>query len=665
MRSAEFAGGFAGWRSAARALLIAECEPACVVWRPVESGQWSLLPLAHVGDAEPNGLAGPRDPASVAAAAPTGPPRVPRDFLTLAAAVACHRDGSRWDTLYRVLWRLTHGEPALLDVLTDPDVHRLEAMRRAVKRAVHKMHAFVRFRSVHTERGPEYVAWFEPAHDVVERATPFFARRFAAMRWTILTPERCAQWDGDALRFSAGVTRDAAPASDSLEELWRTYYTHIFNPARLALGTMRAEMPKQYWANLPEARLIGPLARDAASRVRAMLAQIEAPAESIPDEMRARAGAERERRFEARRDAPLGRPAVRRTADPAYLALPNAWDPVHDPGTVTAHARDAAVPHDAPAGLVLDGVHVAHGVAGWTDPSLLAPGVFYPPDATTPEARLRYYASRYPMVEVDATYYALPARSTAAAWADRTPPHFTFDVKAFALTTTHATELRRLPDWLRRALPSRLADSALVSGLDLPDELRAELWRRFLSALEPLRSVNKLGAIYLQFPRWFQPSPSAARYLRWTREQLGDAVGAVEFRNPAWMAERVGPRTLGLLRDLELAYTIVDAPPGTRSSMPPTVAVTSPTLIVLRLHGRRTATWEARNDPVSERYRYLYDRDELSFWAPRIRDAIASARAASALPRVRLSFNNNHANYGAVNARELASMLVDEGAAIV
>ena len=145
--------------------------------------------------------------------------RVPRAFLRLATAVSCHRDVRRWDDLYRVLWRLTHGEPNLLEVITDPDVHRLFAMERAVRRAAHKMKAFVRFRLVSSDgasRTDRYVAWFEPAHDVVDRVAPFFARRFHAMHWSILTPDRCVHWDRASLVFTAGLPRSAAPRDDAM-----------------------------------------------------------------------------------------------------------------------------------------------------------------------------------------------------------------------------------------------------------------------------------------------------------------------------------------------------------------------------------------------------------------------------------------------------------------
>lgn len=583
--------------------------------------------------------------------------RVPRAFMTLAAAVACHRDASRWEDLYRVLWRLTHGEPALLDVATDPDVHRLHLMERAVRRAAHKMKAFVRFRAVEpTEKSARasYVAWFEPAQRVVERVAPFFARRFCSMTWSVLTPDLCAHWDQSSLHFTPGLPRSAAPADDALEELWRTYYAHIFNPARLNLDAMRSEMPQRYWIDLPEARIVRELTRDAPRRVAAMLAQTQAPAEPLPCDLRATSsvGATPDR------SAMLRTPALgaRATGSPRArdLALPGGWDPIHDPGTIAALQRAAAVSAHAPDGLQLHDARVLVGAAGWTDPTLTTGSVFYPPDATTAEDRLRHYASRFPFVEVDATYYALPTRGMAAAWAARTPAHFTFDIKAHALMTGHGADVRQLPDWLRRALP-RAAGAAgtRVYARDLAPEVVDEVWTRFLDALEPLRSSGKLGAVLLQYPRWFRPARESADALRAAKTRLGTVTGAIELRNRAWMEGRVADRTLGLLRELDLAYVMVDAPSGMESSMPPTVAVTSETLAVIRLHGRRVETWEARNDPATERYRYLYDREQLAEWTSRLPDIAQRTQG------VHVVCNNCHANYGTTNADEITGMLIE------
>ena len=414
---------------------------------------------------------------------------------------------------------------------------------------------------------------------------------------------------------------------------------------------MRAEMPQRYWRELPEARLVRELTRGAPRRVAAMLAQTHAPAEPMPDELRAATavGATPERIpatviHGARRSA--------QTADD--LALPGAWDPTHDPGTPAAARRAARAGPPAPEGIALGDGRVLVGAAGWTDPTLIACGAFYPREVVTPEDRLRYYASRYPLVEVDSTYYALPSRGMASAWAARTPAHFVFDVKAHALMTGHGTDVRQLPDWLRRALPRRSATpGARLYARDLPAELRDEVWRRFLDALEPLCTSGKLGAVLLQFPRWFQPSRESAAELRRARERLGDVIGAVELRHRSWMEGRVAARTLALLRELDLAYVMVDAPQGMESSMPPTVAITSPRLAVVRMHGRRAATWEARNDPATERYRYLYDRAELAQWTSRFPDIAQRTQG------VHVICNNCHANYGTTNVDEITAMLIE------
>jgi uracil-DNA glycosylase len=260
----EFTGGWDGWREAARPLLGAGVPPERVVW--AETGRAGADPVLGLFSDPP------------AAADATGAEvRVPRRFFEIGEMVALHREAERWALLYRVLWRIARGERKLLEVEVDADVRRLIAMERAVRRASHKMKAFVRFRATGGEDNP-YVAWFEPEHPVTERVAPFFARRFASMQWSILTPDGCAHWDGETLRFTPGVPRSAAPAADDLEDLWRTYYAHIFNPARLNSSAMQAEMPKTYWKNLPEAELIPRLKRDAVSRVRRMVEGQSTPA---------------------------------------------------------------------------------------------------------------------------------------------------------------------------------------------------------------------------------------------------------------------------------------------------------------------------------------------------------------------------------------------------
>lgn len=291
------------------------------------------------------------------------------------------------------------------------------------------------------------------------------------------------------------------------------------------------------------------------------------------------------------------------------------------------------------------------GVASWTDPTFTARGVFYPDDVKTPEKRLRHYASKFPVVEADTTYYALPTTATTTAWVDRTPAGFRFDVKAFALMTGHPTEVSRLPAALRDALPPPLARSRRVTAEEMPAELVAETWRIFLDACRPLHAAGKLGAVFLQYAPWVAPSKESPAMLERAIERLDGMPIAVEFRNAEWMSERLRPRTFDLLRKLGASYVGVDEPQGTPTSIPPVVEVTQPRLSVIRLHGQRADTWAARGVPAVEKYRYLYTSSELDNWALKV---IAAAERSE---EVHVIFNNCYANYGAVNAAEMIHRL--------
>ena len=193
--------------------------------------------------------------------------KVPRQFLRSAEVVACHSDIQRWSLLYRVLYRLTHGEPYLLEIEVDPDVRLLHSMHKQVAHDIHRMHAFVRFR----ELDGKYVAWYEPDHDILETTAPWFVQRFGSMTWSILTPRVSAHWDQRNLLFGPGVPRSQAPAVDPQEDLWRAYYESTFNPARLNVRLLRQHMPKRMWNNLPETQVIDSLVREAGSRALTMI----------------------------------------------------------------------------------------------------------------------------------------------------------------------------------------------------------------------------------------------------------------------------------------------------------------------------------------------------------------------------------------------------------
>lgn len=244
-RRIEFAPGFDGWLVAARAALRDGVTPDQAWWQS-------------------RGL--PADAPGVKRSS------LENDFAAIAEFAACVRRDDRWALLYRVYWRLHHGEPHLLEIAGDQDILRLTNDAKSVRRDRHKMKAFVRFREVQGDDGdPHYVAWFEPDHLIVRLTAPFFKRRFTAMRWSILTPDECAHWDGRGkLSFSPGADKRMAPDGDRFEEAWRVYYRSIFNPARLKVNAMRAEMPQKYWKNMPEAHDIATLIRDADRRVAVM-----------------------------------------------------------------------------------------------------------------------------------------------------------------------------------------------------------------------------------------------------------------------------------------------------------------------------------------------------------------------------------------------------------
>jgi uncharacterized protein YecE (DUF72 family) len=323
----------------------------------------------------------------------------------------------------------------------------------------------------------------------------------------------------------------------------------------------------------------------------------------------------------------------------------------HDPGPDAAGRRGEAHAGAARAPLTVGDATVRIGTASWTDPTMTAPGVFYPPDAGTAEERLVYYANQFPIVEVDSTYYALPARRTGELWLERTPADFTFDIKAHALMTGQPSEPKRLPKDLREALPTALADQKRVYARELPPEIEDEIWARFMDGIEPLRSSGKLGAVFLQYPRWFFPTNESRDEIVHAKERLGDTPFAVELRHASWFNEKNRERTIAFLHKHEIPFVMVDAPPGTKSSVPPVTVVSSPKLAVVRFHGRRTETWEATGIPVVERFRYLYDEGELSEWVPRIREA------ADQVPEIHVLMNNCYANYGTTNAREIAELL--------
>lgn len=251
------------WREQARHALRAGIAPDAIDW---QGGAAGLLGTRAVADAPPM----------------RGAPRVGRDFIDLARHVLAHRDAGRHALLYRLLWRIAEGERDLLQFAADPDVRRAQQLEKAVTRDAHKAKAFVRFREVPGEDNT-FVAWYEPDHFILDLVAPFFMKRFAGMRWAIVTPDRSASWDGIELAMGAGGSRADVPPDDAGEVLWRRYYATVFNPARLNPEAMRAEMPTRFWKHLPEARELPQLMREAGQRVHGMVKRApEPPRRRIP-----------------------------------------------------------------------------------------------------------------------------------------------------------------------------------------------------------------------------------------------------------------------------------------------------------------------------------------------------------------------------------------------
>jgi uncharacterized protein YecE (DUF72 family) len=238
----------------------------------------------------------------------------------------------------------------------------------------------------------------------------------------------------------------------------------------------------------------------------------------------------------------------------------------------------------------------------------------------------------------------------AERWVDRTPDNFIFDFKAFRLFTTHATPVKVLPSDIRDEMPKRLADRSNIYGKDLPRELVDELWAAYARAIQPVKDAGKLGAVFLQFPKWFFNNHENRSYISSLPQRLPGHRLAVEFRQPGWMDERHAERTLTMLRDAGIAYTSVDEPQGTSASVPP-IAETTADLSVVRFHGRRAETWDKPNVGVLDRFRYLYTESELHEWVPKIDHLANESR------EVHVLMNNCYSDYSVRNARQLALLL--------
>jgi uncharacterized protein YecE (DUF72 family) len=281
------------------------------------------------------------------------------------------------------------------------------------------------------------------------------------------------------------------------------------------------------------------------------------------------------------------------------------------------------------------------GTASWTDRTLLASG-WYPASADTAEKRLAHYATQFPLVEVDSTYYSPPAEQTAALWVERTPAHFTFNIKAFSLLTGHPTKVSALYKDLRPE-----TEKKNIYPTDLDPQAQEEVWSRFLAALDPLVKADKLGAILFQFPPWFTIRRSNKQYVLEVAKRCSPLRVAIEFRHESWFGGDNQQETLDLLTKHNLPFVCVDMPQGHKSSIPPVVAATSD-LALIRFHGH-SDKWTSKD--IHEKFGYLYSGKELKGWAPKVRQLADSAGTAHVL------MNNCYSDYAQRNAAELVDLL--------
>lgn len=323
----------------------------------------------------------------------------------------------------------------------------------------------------------------------------------------------------------------------------------------------------------------------------------------------------------------------------------------HDPGPEIGGKRGEESAGAARKPIKVGKDEVRFGTASWTDPTMTAPGVFYPEAATSAEERLRFYAGQFSVVEVDATYYALPYKRMAESWVERTPKDFVFDIKAHAIMTGQPTEVSRLPKPIREELSGELKEKKRIYRKDMPNELLDEVYRHFHEALRPLVEAKKLSAVFVQFPKWVFPSNEARELILETRQRL-DLPIAVEFRSGTWFNEKNAERTVRFLQDNKLPYVAVDEP-QVKGSVPPVVIQTNDELAVFRFHGRNAENWEKKGITPAERFRYLYDEDELADWTPKIATVAKKTKQTHAI------FNNCYSNYGTTNAREAAQLLAE------
>ncbi|MDM0056427.1 DUF72 domain-containing protein [Variovorax fucosicus] len=292
------------------------------------------------------------------------------------------------------------------------------------------------------------------------------------------------------------------------------------------------------------------------------------------------------------------------------------------------------------------------GTASWTDKTLMACGRFYPKEAKTSEARLRYYASIFRLVEVDSSFYGIPAPANAKLWAERTPEAFTFNVKAFRLFTGHQTD----PKVLHRDIQQALATPKTLYYRDTPPEISVELWRRFREAIAPLRQAGKLGLVHFQYPPWLVCNREGHAHVAHCVEQMAGHTVSIEFRHRSWLDEAHRAGTIEFLRRLGAVHTVVDGPQGFANSVPLLAEATNPDFALVRLHGRNVDTYNIKGaESAAERFDYDYPDQEL-------REIMMEVvRLASKARNTHIVFNNCDEDKGQRNGITFMKMLLAHG----
>jgi uncharacterized protein YecE (DUF72 family) len=288
------------------------------------------------------------------------------------------------------------------------------------------------------------------------------------------------------------------------------------------------------------------------------------------------------------------------------------------------------------------------GISSWAEPELIKSG-FYPPEVKTPAERLKYYASRFPIAEIDSSYHFFPSRHNLDLWLENTPDGFIFDVRAFSLFSQHPSQLSTLPAAVREKYGDQIQAKGNIYLHHLPPAAIDEVWAIFIRNTMEFHAAKKLGAVFFQFPPWFHPQPDNFAYIASCRERLSHFKVAVEFRVSAWL-EQHRDETLDFLRKNRIALVCVDEPQGFKSSVPPVAEVTAPPGIV-RFHGRNRENWERHDVMATERFNYLYNEDELKEWVPKIK-AIAQQT-----DELHIIFKNKHAGFPAKNATQMKELL--------